>query len=62
MTWLDGGQVHEAELLIVSASLVDYGSSIDYKVKLESGSAPNDGLIGVCFFVDSGNGSPTNMS
>jgi hypothetical protein len=37
LTWVDGGEMKEAELLIISAETVSHGREISYEVKLEAG-------------------------
>jgi hypothetical protein len=37
LTWVDGGEMKEAELLIISAETVSHGREISYGVKLEAG-------------------------
>ena len=52
LTWVDGDEMKEAELLILSAETVSHGREIAYEVKLEAGEAPV-GNIGIAsFFVD----------
>ena len=40
LTWVDGDEMKEAELLILSAETVSHGREIAYEVKLEAGQAP----------------------
>ena len=40
LTWVNGDDVHEAELLILSAETVGHGREIAYEVKLEAGEMP----------------------
>lgn len=40
LTWVNGGEIKEAELLIISAETVDHGRKIAYEVKLEAGVTP----------------------
>ena len=53
LTWVDGEEMKEAELLIVSAETVRHGREIAYEVKLEAGKKPTGKLQSVSFFVDS---------
>jgi len=52
LTWIEGDEVHEAELLIINATVVGHGRAISYEVKLEVGQAPHAYLDGVSFFID----------
>ena len=40
LTWVDGDEMKEAELLIISAETVGHGREIAYEVKLEAGETP----------------------
>ena len=52
LTWVDGDEMKEAEVLIIGAKTVSHGRGIAYQVKLEAGETP-EGNIGVAsFFVD----------
>ena len=52
LTWVDGDEMKEAELLILSAETVSHGREIAYEVKLEAGDVVS-GKIGVgSLFVD----------
>ena len=52
LTWVDGDELKEAELLILSAETVSHGREIAYEVKLEAGDVVS-GKIGVgSLFVD----------
>ena len=53
LTWVDGDEMKEVELLILNAETVSHGREIAYEVKLEAGyiSAGNIGVVS--FFVDS---------
>ena len=53
LTWVDGDEMKEAELLILSAETVSHGREIAYEVKLEAGVTPADKLFGGSLFVDS---------
>ena len=52
LTWVDGDEMKEAEVLILSAETVSHGREIAYEVKLEAGDVVS-GKIGVgSLFVD----------
>ena len=53
LTWVDGDEMKEAEVLITSAETVSHGREIAYEVKLEAGETPagNIGSV-VSLFVD----------
>ena len=52
LTWVDGDEMKEAELLIISAETVSHGREIAYEVKLEAGEAPVGNIGITSFFVD----------
>ena len=52
LTWVDGDEMKEAELLIISAEAVTYGRGIAYEVKLLAGETPVDVANKASFFVD----------
>ena len=52
LTWVDGDEMKEAELLILSAETVSHGREIAYEVKLEAGDTPADKFSGGSLFVD----------
>ena len=52
LTWVDGDEMKEAELLILSAETVSHGVAIAYEVKLEAGDTPADKLSGGSLFID----------
>jgi len=52
LTWVDGGELKEAELLIISAETVGHGREISYEVKLLAGETPVDVANNASFFVD----------
>jgi len=54
LTWVDGDEVKEAELLIISAETVGHGRSIAYEVKLEAGETPVGKMGPASLFVDDG--------
>jgi hypothetical protein len=56
LTWVDGGEMKEAELLIISAETVSHGREISYEVKLEAGDTPVGKIEAASFFIDSDNG------
>lgn len=53
LTWADGDEMKDAELLILSAETVSDGRAIAYEVKLEAGDVVSGKLPAVSFFVDS---------
>ena len=53
LTWVDGDEMKEAELLILSAETVSHGREIAYEIKQEAGDTPVDKLSGASLFVDS---------
>jgi hypothetical protein len=52
LTWVDGGEMKEAELLIISAETVSHGREISYEVKLEAGETPEGIITAASLFVD----------
>ena len=52
LTWVDGDEMKEAELLIISAETVGHGREISYEVKLLAGETPVDVANNASFFVD----------
>ena len=54
LTWVDGDEMKEVELLILNAETVNHGREIAYEVKLEAGDTPADKLLGGSLFVDDG--------
>jgi hypothetical protein len=52
LTWVDGDEMKEAELLIISAETVGHGREIAYEVKLLAGETPVDVANNASFFVD----------
>ncbi len=66
LTWVDGGEMKEAELLLISAEAVSHGREIRYIFKLEAGQAPGRELARSSLFVDTGwaekSGSPMPWS
>ena len=52
LTWVDGDEMKEAELLILSAETVNNGREIAYEVKLEAGDMPVGKIVTASFFVD----------
>ena len=52
LTWVDGDEMKEAELLILSAETVSHGRAIAYEVKLEAGDVVSGKLRAASFFVD----------
>ena len=65
LTWVDGGEMKEAEVLVTDAKVVD-GTAVQYSVKLEAGQAPGRELARSSLFVDTGwaekSGSPMPWS
>ena len=59
LTWVDGDEMKEAELLIISAETVSHGREIAYEVKLEYGDLPEGNVVFASFFVDSMGGIPS---
>lgn len=53
LTWVEGDDVHEAELLITNAEIVGHGRFIAYEVTLEAGVQPEGELGFASFFIDS---------
>lgn len=52
MTWVDGGEIKEAELLLTSVSVDTFGRSISYNIVLESGHLPIGGGQEMSLFID----------
>jgi hypothetical protein len=52
LTWADGGEIIEAELLIISAETVSNGRGIAYEVELESGHKVARNMAGASLFID----------
>ena len=54
LTWVDGGEMKEAEVLITDAKVVGdgYGTAVQYSVKLEAGEMPVGSFTATSFFVD----------
>ena len=52
LTWVDGDEMKEAELLILSAETVSHGRVIAYEVKIEAGDTPGDKIGAASLFVD----------
>ena len=52
LTWVDGDEMKEAELLILSAETVSHGRKIAYEVKLKAGDMPEGNIGAASFFVD----------
>ena len=52
LTWVDGDEMKEAELLILSAETVSHGREIAYEVKLEAGDEVSGTLGATSFFID----------
>ena len=58
LTWVDGDEMKEAEVLILSAETVSHGRAIAYEVKLEAGDTPAGKFIRGSLFVDDWAGNP----
>ena len=56
LTWVDGDEMKEAELLILSAEAVSHGREIAYEVKLEAGDSPEGNIGSVSIFIDADGG------
>lgn len=54
LTWVDGGNVQEAEFIIINAEALRDDREISYEVKLEAGELPEGNIAQVSFFVDMG--------
>ena len=52
LTWVENGEMKEAEVLIISAETVSHGREIAYEVKLEAGETPEGNIGSASFFVD----------
>jgi len=54
LTWVDGDEMKEAEVLIISAKVVGdgYGTAVQYSVKLEDGDMPEGNIGSASFFID----------
>ena len=52
LTWVDGDEMKEAEVLIIGAETVSHGREIAYEVKLEAGQAPAGKVGSASLFVD----------
>ncbi|MBT5300947.1 MAG: hypothetical protein HN551_13965 [Tateyamaria sp.] len=53
LTWIDGDDVKEAEVLITNATIIHYGRAITYDVKVETGEWSVGQISGASFFIDS---------
>ena len=54
LTWVDGGEMKEAELLLISAEAVRHGREIRYEFTLEAGQAPAGEIFNGSIFIDPG--------
>ena len=54
LTWVDGDEMKEAEVLITNAKVVgdEYGTAVQYSVKVEAGETPVGKIGFASFFVD----------
>ena len=52
LTWVDGDEMKEVEVRIISAETVSHGRGISYEVKLEAGAMPEGNIDAASFFVD----------
>ena len=53
LPWVDGGEMKEAEVLIIGAETVGLGREISYEVKMLAGDMPVDVANNASFFMDS---------
>lgn len=53
LTWADGTETHEAEIVITAAETSDYGRSIVYTVETEAGEKPSADIESASLFIDS---------
>jgi len=60
LTWVDGDEMKEAEVLIISAETVRHGRGIAYQVKLEAGQMPAGKVGSASLFVDGSQYKITN--
>ena len=56
LTWVDGDEMKEAELLILNAETVRHGREIAYEVKLEAGRVADGKLMSTSLFIDGEHG------
>ena len=52
LTWIENGEMKEAEFFITSAKTVSHGREIAYEVKLDAGHAPKGNIDNASMFVD----------
>ena len=52
LTWVDGDEMHEAEVVVVDAEVVNHGRQISYEIELESGDSLAGQISIVSLFVD----------
>ena len=54
LTWVDGDEMKEAEVLITNAKVVGdgYGTAVQYSVKLEDGDTPLGNMGSASLFID----------
>jgi hypothetical protein len=53
LTWVDGDEMKEAELLVIGAQTLSNGREISYEVTLEAGEQPGGKIAATSLFVDS---------
>jgi len=53
LTWIEGDDVKESEVVITNATIAHDGRAINYDVKVETGEWPVGQIIGASFFIDS---------
>ena len=58
LTWVDGDEMKEVELLILNAETVNHGREIAYEVKLEAGRVADGKLMSTSLFIDGEHGYP----
>ena len=56
LTWVDGDEMKEVELLILNAETVSHGREIAYEVKLEAGRVADGKLMSTSLFIDGEHG------
>ena len=52
LTWVDGENVKEAEVVVANAIVTDNGESISYEVVFEAGDHLQSSMDEVSFFID----------
>ena len=59
LTWVDGDNVHEAEVVITDASVLAYGKAISFEIKLEAGEALSGQMQRPSLFIDGSFNDPS---